>query len=143
VPGSSFGCGSPGCSLAALTVAGQGEDRGVQAGQRAGGAVPAVLAGGLGSDVGADEAEHGGERDDAGVDAGGSGGAGGCGGGDVVDEQQCPGFLAGKFGGLAAQRAAGAADRLLQMEERDFSRPLLIPVKKKSSLAFRVHPGRY
>jgi len=24
-----------------------------------------------------------------------------------------------------------------------FSRPLLIPVKKKSSLAFRVHPGRY
>jgi len=23
------------------------------------------------------------------------------------------------------------------------SRPLLIPVKKKSSLAFRVHPGRY
>ena len=38
----------------------------------------------------------------------------------VVDEQQCPGFLAGKFGGLAAQRAAGTADRLLQMEERDF-----------------------
>jgi hypothetical protein len=32
VPGSSFGCGSPGCSLAVLTVAGQGEDRGVQAG---------------------------------------------------------------------------------------------------------------
>jgi hypothetical protein len=24
-----------------------------------------------------------------------------------------------------------------------FSRPLLIPVKRKSSLAFRVHPGRY
>ena len=24
-----------------------------------------------------------------------------------------------------------------------FSRPLLIPVKKKLSLAFRVHPGRY
>jgi hypothetical protein len=24
-----------------------------------------------------------------------------------------------------------------------FSRPSLIPVKKKSSLAFRVHPGRY
>jgi hypothetical protein len=24
-----------------------------------------------------------------------------------------------------------------------FSQPLLIPVKKKSSLAFRVHPGRY
>ena len=86
VPGSSFGCSSPGCSLAALTVAGQGEDRGVQAGQRAGRAVPAVSAGGLGSDVGADEAEHGGERDEAGVDAGGSGGAGGRGGGDVVYE---------------------------------------------------------
>ena len=123
VPGSAFGCGPAGGSLAALTVAGQGEDRGVQAGQRgirAGGAVAAVPAAGVGGDVGADEAEHGGERDKAGVEAGGSGGAGGGGGHDVVDEQQCPGFLAGEFGGLAAQRAAGAADRLLEVEERDF-----------------------
>ena len=82
-------------------------------------------AGGLGSDVGADEAEHGGERDEAGVDAGGSGGAGGCGGGDVVDEQQCPGFLAGQVRGLAAQRAAGAADGPLEMKERDFDLPRL------------------
>src|SRR5437899_2477331 len=78
VPGSAFGCGPAGGSLAALTVAGQGEDRGVQAGQRgirAGAAVAAVPAAGVGGDVGADEAEHGGERDEAGVEAGGSGGA--------------------------------------------------------------------
>jgi len=31
----------------------------------------------------------------------------------------------------------------LSLLEALFSRPLLIPVKKKSSLAFRVHPGRY
>ena len=126
MPGSSFGCGPAGGSLAALAVAGQGEDRGVQAGQRgirAGAAVAAVPAAGVGGDVGADEAEDGGERDEAGVEAGGSGGAGGCGGGDVVDEQQCPGFLAGEFGGLAAQRAAGAADGPLQVEERDFDLP--------------------
>jgi hypothetical protein len=32
---------------------------------------------------------------------------------------------------------------VLSRLERFFSRPLLIPVKKKSSLASRVHPGRY
>jgi len=37
-----------------------------------------------------------------------------------VDEQERPGFLAGQFRGLAAQRAAGAADGFLQMKERDF-----------------------
>jgi hypothetical protein len=37
-----------------------------------------------------------------------------------VDEQECPGFLAGEFGALAAQRAAGAADGPLEMKERDF-----------------------
>jgi hypothetical protein len=60
-----------------------------------------------------------------------------------VREQQRPGFLAGEFRRPSAQDAAGAADGPLQVKERDFSRPLLIPVKKKSSLAFRVHPGRY
>ena len=38
-------------------------------GHRAGGAVPAVPAAGVGGDVGADEAEDGGERDEPGVDA--------------------------------------------------------------------------
>ena len=129
MPGSPFGGGPAGCPLASWPVAGQGEDRGVQAGQRAGGTAAAVPAGSLGSDVGADEAEHGGERDEAGVDARGSGGAGGCGGGDVVDEQQCPGFLAGQFRGLAAQRAAGPSDCLLQVKERDLNQPPLMPVK--------------
>jgi hypothetical protein len=101
-------------------VAGQGEDRGVQAGQRVIGAVSAVPAARVGGDMGPDEAEDGGERDEAGVDAGGSGGAGGRGGGDVVDEQQCPGFLAGQVRGLAAQRPAGTADGPLEMKERDF-----------------------
>jgi len=97
--------------------------------------VSAVPAGSIGGDAGADEAEDGGERDEPGVESGGSGGAGGGGGHDVVDEQECPGFLAGEFGGLAAQRAAGAADRLLEVEERDFNRPPVMPVKQKSSLA--------
>jgi hypothetical protein len=146
VPDASFGGGSAGCSLASGAVAGQGEDRGVQAGQRGiggAGAVSAVPAGSIGGDVGADEAEDGGERDEPGVDSGGPCGPGGRGGRDVVDEQQCPGFLAGEFGGLAAQRAAGAADRPLQVEERDFSRPPLIPLNLKSSLARRLVPGRY
>ena len=55
----------------------------------------------------------------------GRGGAGGGGGDDVVDEQQRPGFLAGEFGGLAAQGAAGAADGPLQVKERDFDLPSL------------------
>jgi hypothetical protein len=59
------------------------------------------------------------------VDACGSGGAGGCGGGDVVDEEQCPGFLAGQVRGLAAQRPAGTADGPLEVEERDFDLPSL------------------
>jgi hypothetical protein len=70
--------------------------------------------------MGADEGEHGGERDEAGIEAGGSGGAGGCGGGHVVDEEQRPGFLAGQFRGLAAQRPAGTADGPLQVKERYF-----------------------
>ena len=123
-------------------MAGKGEDGGVQAGQRAVGAVPAVLAARVGGDVGPDEAEDCGERDEAGIDAGGAGSAGSCGGGDVVDEQQCPGFLAGQVRGLAAQRPAGAADGPLEMKERDFSQPPLIPVKKELSLACRQRPAR-
>jgi hypothetical protein len=41
--------------------------------------------------------------------------------------------------GLALVEAEAALSEL----EALLSRPLLIPVKKKSSLAFRVHPGRY
>jgi hypothetical protein len=102
------GDGSSGGALASGPAARQGEDRGVQGGKgriRAGRAVSAVPAGGVGGDVGADEAEDGGEGNGPGVDAGGSGGAGGCGGDDVVDEQERPGFLAGEVRGLAAQRA--------------------------------------
>ena len=109
-------------------VPGEGEDGGVQAGQGvigAGGAVAAAPAAGVRGDVGPDEAEDGGERDEAGVEPGGSGGPGGRGGGDVVDEQQGPGFLAGQVRGLAAQRAAGPADGPLQMKERDFDLPSL------------------
>ena len=35
------------------------------------------------------------------------------------------------------------AEGVLPGSESSFSQPPLIPVKKKSSLAFRVHPGRY
>jgi hypothetical protein len=35
------------------------------------------------------------------------------------------------------------AEAVLPEPEIFFSRPPLIPVKKKSSLAFRMHPGRY
>ena len=80
MPGSSFGGGPAGCPLASGPVPGDGEDRGIQAGQGvigAGGPVPAVPAAGVRGDVRPDEAEHGGERDKAGVEAGGSGGAGG------------------------------------------------------------------
>jgi hypothetical protein len=55
----------------------------------------------------------------------------------------------GSQGGVAADAVPGAGLALvpsvhvLAGTERFLSRPLLIPVKKKSSLAFRVHPGRY
>ena len=119
-------------------MSGEGEDRGVQADERvvcAGGTVSAVPAGSVGCDVGADEAEDGGEGDQAGVDAGGGGGSGGRSGRDVVDEQQCPCFLAGEVRGLAAKGAPRAPDGFLQMKERDFNRPPLIPLNLKSSLA--------
>src|ERR1700730_10003866 len=77
MPGSSFGCGPAGGPLASGPVPGEGEDRGVQAGQLgigAGGLVPAVPAGGIGDDVGADEGGDGGERDERRVEPGGSGG---------------------------------------------------------------------
>jgi len=145
-PGASLGGGASGCSLASGAVAGQGEDGGVQVAElvfRGGGAVSAVGAGDVGGDVGADQGEHGGERDEAGAGACFCGGAGGGGRDDVVDEQQRPGLLAGEFWGVAAQRPAGASDGFLQVEERDFSQPPLMPVKNKWSLAFRRIPGRY
>jgi len=126
VPCPAFGRGAAGCSLASGAVPGLGEDCGEQAGQRVVrpcGAVPAVPAAGISGHVAADEPEDSGERDEAGISPGQGGGAGGCGGGHVVDEQQCPGFLAGQFRGLAAQRAAGAADGSLQVQERDFYLP--------------------
>jgi hypothetical protein len=55
----------------------------------------------------------------------------------------------GGQGGVPVDRVPGAglglvpAEGVLSRPESCLSRPLLIPVKKKSSLAFRVHPGRY
>src|SRR5712691_13028989 len=88
-----------------------------------GGELSAVPAAGVSADAGAGEAEHGGERDQVRVDACQGGGAGGDGGDHVVDQQECPCFLAGQDFGLAAQHAAGAAEGLLQVQERDFNLP--------------------
>src|ERR1700761_1146344 len=117
VPGPAFGGGPSGRPLASGPVPGAGEDRGAQAGEWvvcAGGTVSAVPAGSVGCDVGADEAEDAGEGDQGGVDAAGCSGAGGRGGRDVVDEQECPCFLAGEVGGLAAEGAPRAPDGFLQ-----------------------------
>ena len=118
-------------------------------GWRPGGAGPVVSGGEQALDLGD------GERDQAGV-----------GGRRLVgpDRGRCLGIgaVAEQGGGDGADRQGGhdqhgvAGDRgvepglaLVQAEavlpelEIFFSRPLLIPVKKKSSLAFRVHPGRY
>src|SRR5579863_8067503 len=76
----------------------------------AGGALAAVRAAGIGGDVAADEGQHGGERDEAGVEAGLAGGAGGEGGGHVVHEQQRPGFLPRECGRASSQHAAGSFD---------------------------------
>ena len=88
------------------------------------GEFPAVPAAGVSVEAGADQAEHGGERDQVRIDAGG-GGAGRDGGDHVVHEQECPGFLPGEDLGPAAQDAAGAAEGLLQVQERDFDLPSL------------------
>ena len=67
----------------------------------------------------------------------------------VVADSCLPQLRQGGQGGVPADRVPGAglalvpAKEVLPGLERFFSRPLLIPVKKKSSLAFRVHPGRY
>jgi hypothetical protein len=45
--------------------------------------------------------------------------------------------------GVEAGLALVQPEAVLAEFEIFLSRPLLIPVKKKSSLAFRVHPGRY
>jgi len=112
-------------------------------------------------------ASPGGQRRGAGVDLqvsvrdGGlaDGGRGGAGGGRRCGEDVSAGERGldgggpqlGEGGqrGVPAQRVPGPglalvpAEGVLSRFERNFSRPLLIPVKKKSSLAFRVHPGRY
>ena len=45
--------------------------------------------------------------------------------------------------GVEPRLALVQAEAVFPEFEIFFSRPPLIPVKKKSSLAFRVHPGRY
>jgi hypothetical protein len=45
--------------------------------------------------------------------------------------------------GIEAGLALVQPEAVLAELEILLSQPLLIPVKKKSSLAFRVHPGRY
>jgi hypothetical protein len=83
----------------------------------------------------------------------GTAGAGGGGQGDDAGDGVADGDLAqlgeGGQGGVPADRIPGPGLALVPAQdalsglERLLSRPLLIPVKKKSSLAFRVHPGRY
>ena len=112
-------------------------------------------------------ASPGGQRRGAGIEqqvsgaggglaGGGRGGAAGgrCRGEDVSAGERGldgggPQLGQGGQRGVAADRLVGPglalvpAEGVLSRLERNFSRPLLIPVKKKSSLAFRVHPGRY
>ena len=102
-----------------------------------------MRAAGVGGDAVADEGECGGERDQPRVGAALDGGAGDRGSDQVVDEEQSVGFLPGERGRLAAQLAAGAADGCLQVKERDFSRPPLIPLNLKLSLVRCLVPGRY
>jgi len=79
-----------------------------------------VRAAGIGVDVGADQAEHGGEADFVGVDAGQRGGPGGQRRDHVVHQQERPGLLAGQGHRLPAQDAPGTAQRLLQVQVGDF-----------------------
>src|SRR6266498_927905 len=60
-----------------------------------------------------------GVRDQVRVDAGRDGGD------HVVHEEECPGFLPGQDHGLAAQDAAGTAERFLKVKESDFDLPPL------------------
>jgi len=109
-----------------VTVVRLGEDGGYEQGDRvvsAGGALTAVRAAGAGGDVAADQGQHGGERDEVRVEAGGAGGAGGERGGHVVHEQQRPGLLPGKGGGASAQHATGSPDGFPQVQVRDFCLP--------------------
>jgi hypothetical protein len=108
-----------------------------------GGETAAVPAAGVSVEAGADQAEHGGERDQVRVDAGQGARAGSDGCDHVVDQEECPCFLPGEGLGLAAQDAAGAAEGFLQVKERDFNRPPLIPINLKSSLVRRLVPRRY
>ena len=112
-------------------------------------------------------ASPGGQRRGSGVEQQVSGSGGGLADGDrgIAGGGRCRGqdVSAGERGldgggpqlgeggqrGVPAERVPGPGLALVPAEgvfpgpESSFSRPLLIPVKKKSSLAFRVHPGRY
>ncbi len=73
--------------------------------------------------VAADEREDGGEGDEAGVGAAGPAARAAAVAVMLWMSSSAQCFLPGEFGGLAAQGAAGAADGLLQVEERDFHLP--------------------
>jgi len=105
-----------------LTVARLGEDVRHEQGDRvvsAGRTLTAVRAAGVSGDVAADQGQHGGERDEVWVEAGGAGGAGGERGGHVVHQQQRPGFLPGQGGRATVQDPAGALDGFLQVQVGD------------------------
>jgi hypothetical protein len=107
----------------------------------AGGGQLAVAAAAAGS--AADGFQRGGEGDPGGIEAVAGGGEDDQGADGLVDGQQGPDFLAGQVGGLAAQGAAGAEEAGLDLEVAGFNRPPLVPLKRKSSLAFRRVSGRY
>jgi hypothetical protein len=71
------------------------------------GDLAAVRAAGIGGDVAADEGQRGGERDEAGAQAGLAGGAGAEGGGHIAGGQQRPGFLPCGRGRASWRHAAG------------------------------------
>ena len=143
MPGPAFGCRTARGPFPASPVTGAADDAAQETAQGVPRAPAAVLAAGIAPDPGADHGQDGGEADLVGAGAGEGRGAGGQRRDHVMDEEERPGFLPGQDGRPAAQDTPVTAQRFLQVQERDFSRPLLIPVKKKSSLAFRVHPGRY
>src|SRR3974377_572848 len=97
---------SPGGGGAAGRVGWRGEDLADEQGDgvvSAGGALAAVRAAGVGGDVAADQGQHGGERDQARVEAGLPGGARGERGGHVVHPQEGPRFLPGQGDRASAQ----------------------------------------
>ena len=102
-----------------------------------------MQAGGAGAQGALGGVAGGGEGDPGGVDAVAGGGAGDQGAQGLVDGQVGPEFLAGQGGGAAAEQPVRAAQDGLELAEPGLNRPLLMPVKRKSSLAWRPDPGRY